>query len=234
MTLMDLRLFSGGAAHGLVDHVQARFEQEYGCRLLGEFGAVGLMKQRVLAGEPCDALILSRVLMDGLDSEGSLVEGSLRDVGVVSTGLAVLDGAQPPDIAQAEGLAATLRQASGIYVPDMTQSTAGGHMKRVFERLGILEAIRGKIHEFPNGATAMRTMAEQGLRGSVGCTQVTEILYTPGVTLVARLPQACALDTIYTYGIPVGCRLPDLARALADALCDPRLDEFKRRNGLAS
>lgn len=234
MTEMDIQLFSGGAARGLVDHIQARFEQQHGCRLRGEFGAVGLMKQRMLAGEPCDALILSRVLMDRLDSEGSLVEGSLHDVGVVSTGLAVLEGAQPPDIEQAEGLAATLQQASGIYVPDMTQSTAGAHMKRVFELLGILDAIRGRIHEFPNGATAMKTMAQQKLAGAVGCTQVTEILYTPGVSLVARLPQACALDTVYTYGVPAGCRRPDLARALADTLCDAGLDEFKRRNGLAS
>ncbi|OWT53738.1 molybdate ABC transporter substrate-binding protein [Candidimonas nitroreducens] len=234
MTDMDIRLFSGGAARGLVDHIQARFERRYDCRLRGEFGAVGMMKQRMLAGEPCDALILSRKLMDGLDSEGSLVEGSLRDVGVVSTGLAVLDGAQAPDIAQAEGLAATLEQASGIYVPDMTQSTAGAHMKRVFQQLGILDAIGAKIHEFPNGATAMKTMATQGLSGSVGCTQVTEILYTQGVSLVAPLPQACALDTVYTYGIPMGRRQPELAKALAEALCEPGLDEFKRRNGLAS
>lgn len=230
---MDLCLFSGGAAYGLVSGMQARFEADNRCRVKGEFGAVGLMKKRMLAGEPCDALILSRTLMDELEREGNVLEGSLRDLGVVGTGLAVLEGDPAPAMADEAELAAALQGASGIYVPDMTQSTAGAHMKRVFRQLGILDAIANRIHEFPNGATAMKAMAADGRCGSVGCTQVTEILYTPGVSLVAHLPRACALDTVYTFGIPVGSRQPALARKLAEALCDASLDEFKRNNGLS-
>ena len=51
-------------------------------------------------------------------------------------------------------------------------------------------------------ATAMRELAAAKGARPIGCTQVTEILNTPGVTLVGPLPEGCALATIYTGAVP--------------------------------
>jgi molybdate transport system substrate-binding protein len=50
-----LAFLSGGAAHGLVSALAAEAGIEPG----GHFGAVGAMRERFLAGEPCDIVILT-------------------------------------------------------------------------------------------------------------------------------------------------------------------------------
>ena len=66
-----------------------------------------------------------------------------------------------------------------------------------------------RLRPFPNGATAMREMSHCPEMGLSGCTQVTEILNTPGITLVARLPKEFELATVYTAA--------DLIELLTDA-----------------
>src|SRR3954462_14999234 len=86
-----LRILSGGALHGLVTRLQPAFEKANDCRIEGTYGAVGAMKDKLLAGTPCDLLILSQALIDELAGLGQTVAGSARPVGVVKTGVAVKD-----------------------------------------------------------------------------------------------------------------------------------------------
>ena len=44
----------------------------------------------------------------------------------------------------------------------------------------------------------MRELGATTGAGMLGCTQVSEILYTPGVTLVGALPGELALSTVYS------------------------------------
>jgi ABC-type molybdate transport system, periplasmic component len=227
-----VHILSGGAAFGLVDGIRKDFEAKHGCRIEGMFGAVGAMRDKLLAGDPCDAAILSRKLIDGLAADGKVRGNTVRDLGVVSTGVAVKAGRPPADVSSEHGLREALLAAGAVYVPDMQQSTAGQHMKAVFEKLGVFEQIRARVREFPNGATAMKALAAAAEPDGLGCTQVTEILYTPGVTLVGELPEGCALDTVYTIAVAAGAAQPELAGKLVEALASPGLSEFKRANGI--
>ena len=47
----------------------------------------------------------------------------------------------------------------------------------------------------------MRALADTTGPGAVGCTQVTEILYTPGVDLVGPLPAEFTLATMYSVAV---------------------------------
>jgi molybdate transport system substrate-binding protein len=78
-----LHLLSGGAAQGLVTRLQAAFEARHGCRIQASFGAVGLMKEKLVAGDPCDLLILSQKLIDELVAERRADGASMRPVGQV-------------------------------------------------------------------------------------------------------------------------------------------------------
>jgi len=229
---MNLYVLSGGAAFGLVDGIRADFEAKHGCRIEGTFGAVGLMRDKLLAGDPCDAVILSRKLVDGLAADGKVRAATVRDLGVVSTGVAVKAGRPPVDVATEQGLRDALLAAGSVYVPDMQQSTAGQHMKAVFEKLGVYEGIRSRIREFPNGATAMKALAAAPEQDGLGCTQATEILYTAGVELVGELPEGCALDTVYTIAVAAASAQPELAGRLVEALAGEALRDFKRANGI--
>ena len=64
---------------------------------------------------------------------------------------------------------------------------------------------------FPNGATAMRELARSTGR-VIGCTQATEILATPGVTLVAPLPPGLDLETVYAAAVASASTQQEAAR----------------------
>ncbi len=228
---MELRLFSGGAAQAVVNGLRSAFEAAHGCTLAPSFGAVGTMRDKLLAGAPCDLLVLSQALIDQLLQQGHLIEGSARPLGRVETGVAVCAGSEPVDVSHGDALRATLAACTGLYVPHLTQSTAGIHIAGVLKKLGLDSILAGRIHEFPNGAAAMAAMAKAGGRGVLGCTQVTEILYTPGVTLVGDLPPGYGLSTVYTAAVCTRAAARELAAAFVDALSGPASSALRRDAG---
>jgi molybdate transport system substrate-binding protein len=132
--------------------------------------------------------------------------------------VAVKNGTLAPAVDSLDALKAALRAASGIYFPDPVKATAGIHVMSVLRQLGLDGELAGRLRVFPNGASAMKAMADSDEPGLVGCTQITEILYTPGVALVAPLPKAFELATIYTAAVCVRAREPQAARALIELL----------------
>lgn len=193
-----LHLLSAGAAKGLVQGLQPGFERSTGCAVAAEFGAVGAIKERLLAGAPCDVLILTQTMLTALAGEGIVDGATLRPLGRVYTGVAVAAGAPAPAIDRPETLRAALLGAAAIYFPDPQRATAGIHFAGVLDRLGIRETVAPRLMPYPNGANAMRALADDGRANAIGCTQVTEILYTSGVALAGVLPREFELATVYT------------------------------------
>jgi molybdate transport system substrate-binding protein len=228
---MSLTILSGGAAQGLVAALAPQFKAETGADIDGSFGAVGAMRDKLLAGAPADMLILTASLIAELTQAGRIVAGSAADLGAVATGVAVRVGDPAPAIGDADALRAALRAADDIYFPDPKLATAGIHFAKVLERLGIADEVAGRLRTFPNGAAAMRALAELKGGRPIGCTQATEILNTPGVTLVGNLPRDFALATVYRLGISTEARSPELARRLAALLTGEATRDLRRKLG---
>ncbi len=227
----QLHILSGGAAKGLVGQLEAKFLAQTHCTVSGTYGAVGLMKDKLLAGAPCDVLILTQALIDQLTASGDVVAGSASTLGLVKTGVAVKTGEPQPKVDTPADLKATLLAASGIYFPDPAKATAGIHFMKVLQELGIDHELAPRLRVFPNGATAMGEMAKSAEVGLVGCTQVTEILYTNGVQLVAVLPKAFELATVYTAAVCTKAAQPQAATALIKLLTSPEAAELRRSGG---
>jgi molybdate transport system substrate-binding protein len=214
-----LFVLSAGVAKAVVQALAPAFEQASGAVVNATFGAVGAMREKWAAGAPCDVLILSAALLDVVAQEGGLDAGTRVSLGRVGTGIAVRTGATPPAIADAGQLKATLVASTSLYLPDPERATAGIHCVDVLRRLGILEAMRTRLRPYPNGAIAMSELAaNRDDANPVGCTQVTEILYTRGVALVGRLPAGFELNTEYAAAVVSRAREPDLARRFTRAL----------------
>jgi molybdate transport system substrate-binding protein len=229
--MTQLHLLSGGAAQGLVTQLQPRFLAQTGCTVDGVFGAVGLMKDRLLSGAPCDVLILTQALIEQLTASGDVVAGSAHALGVVKTGVAVKSGEPAPKVDTPAALKAAFLAARGIYFPDPVKATAGIHVMNVLKQLGIDGEVASRLRVFPNGATAMLAMAESAEAGLVGSTQVTEILYTPGVQLVAVLPKEFELATVYTAAVCSKAQQPQLAAELIRLLVSPEAAALRRSGG---
>lgn len=209
--MTTLNLLSAGAALGLVKSLEARFAAETGATLNARFGAVGAMREAFFAGEPCDVILLTDAMIDTLAQDGHAVGAGRAPLGRVRTGVAVRAGDPHPDVASADALRAALRAADAIYFPDPQKATAGIHFANVMRQLGVLETLAPRFHAHPNGATAMRELAAAKSPRPIGCTQVTEIRYTPGVELVGLLPQEFELATVYTAAPATRAADPALA-----------------------
>jgi len=229
-----LHILSGGAAQGLVRRMEPVISERTGHALQAQFGAVGAMQEQLLAGAACDVLILSRTLIAGLEARGLVLAGSARDLGSVATGVAFPDGAPPADVASRDTLAASLRAARGIYFPDAAKATAGIHFMKVLVELQLAEELAPRLRQYPNGVEAMRAMAAAtaaGEDGLMGCTQVTEILFTPGVRLAAHLPAGLELNTIYTAAVVAHSARIDAATALIDILTGAQAAQARQATG---
>jgi molybdate transport system substrate-binding protein len=229
-----LRILSGGAAQGLVRRLQPEFEARHDCRIEGSFGAVGAMKDKLLAGEPCDVLILTDALVHELAGQGHAVMATVRALGPVKTGVAVKEGAPDgPGVATPDALRALLQSAGGVYFPDPAKATAGIHFMKVLQALELVGPLATRLHTFPNGATAMGELARSADATAVGCTQVTEILITPGVRLLGLLPPPHELATTYTAAVGAKAAEPALAAELVQALSAPAAADARRDCGFS-
>jgi molybdate transport system substrate-binding protein len=226
-----MQVLSGGAAAAVVKAVEAEFEKVTGQTIQGTFSAVGMMRDKLVAGEPCDVIILTQALIHQLIASGHVVAGSARSLGRVKTGVAVRTGDAHPSIKTRAELHAVLSAAQGIYFPDPEKATAGIHVFNVLKALGLDQTHSSKFRVFPNGATAMSEMAKSKEANLIGSTQITEINYTEGVDLVDVFPTEFELITDYTLGICTRAQNPVHAKLLAELLSGDASAAVRRQGG---
>ncbi len=213
-----LNILSGGAAQSLVGSLAAKFKTLTGFDIGGEFGAVGAMADKLRKGAPTDIVILTAAIVGKLAEEKLVVPASIADVGLVETALAVRAGDPQVSAPDAATLRTAFLAADAIFVPDTKNSTAGIHVAKVLEQLGIADTVADRLKVYPNGATAMRHMAESDAARPIGCTQSTEIISTEGVVLSGSLPRGCDLATMYTAGVTIQTAHAKQAQALIGLL----------------
>ena len=227
----SLDILSGGAAHGLVGSLAAKFKALTGFDIGGEFGAVGAMADKLRKGTSTDIVILTAALVARLAEEKLVNPASISDVGLVETALAVRAGDPRVNAPDATALRAAFLAADAIFVPDTKTSTAGIHVAKVLEQLGIADKVADRLKIYPNGATAMRHMAESKAARPIGCTQSTEIISTEGVVLSGSLPKGCDLATMYTAGITTQAAHAPQAQALIELLTSADRQSLRKAAG---
>jgi molybdate transport system substrate-binding protein len=229
--MSSLNILSGGAAQGLVASLALRFKAETGVDIAGEFGAVGVMAEKLRNGTRADIVILTAALLARLADERLVVPASIADIGLVETALAVRSADPKVSVKDADDLRATLLAADAIFVPDTKASTAGIHVARVLDQLGIADKVEARLKIYPNGATAMRQLASSADKRPIGCTQSTEIISTKGIVLSGALPPGCGLATMYTAGVTAQASHAKPAQALINLMTNADQREMRERAG---
>ncbi|WNC94483.1 substrate-binding domain-containing protein [Paraburkholderia sp. FT54] len=222
---------SAGAAKGVVQALAEEFRTNTGAGLNGTFGAVHSIREKLDADEPCDVIILTGKMIADLDQMGRVESASCAELGRVETGLAVRTGEPLPAIGDSEELSASLKRSKGVYFPDPLRSTAGIHFVAVLRKMGIYDNVEPFLRPFPNGAVAMANLAQRSEPGLIGCTQVTEIMYTQGVSLVGLLPKEFELSTVYSAAVSSKAANPELARAFVQLLTGSKTQTLRASSG---
>jgi molybdate transport system substrate-binding protein len=227
----SLNILSGGAAQGLVASLLPAFKERTGLDVVGHFGAVGAMADKLREGVPTDIVILTSALVAKLAGEKLVVRTSLAAIGRVETAIAVRAGDAKVSIADAGALRAALLASDAIFVPDTRASTAGIHVAKVLADLGIADEVVPRLKVYPNGATAMAHLAASDASRPIGCTQATEIINTAGVELSGALPPGCELKTVYTAAIAAHAVRAEAAQTLINLLTAREQRDLRERAG---
>jgi molybdate transport system substrate-binding protein len=231
MTDEALQVLSAGAAKAVVTALAGTFRQRPGDGVAATFDAAGAVRARLVAGDPCDVVILPKPMLQALADDGHVARESIASLGRVSTGIAIPHGAPLPAVGNAAALRTTLERASALYCPDRERATAGIHFERMLRELGIHDRVASRIRAHPNGAAAMAAMAAAGDPEAVGCTQASEILYTPGVTLVGPLPEPFALVTDYGTAVAAKSNRVQAARKFCALLVGSQTRALREQSG---
>jgi molybdate transport system substrate-binding protein len=194
---LELNVLAAGATESIVRDMVGTFEKESGHTVKLTYGAVGLLRDRIYAGEPADLTIVTPVIIEQLRAKGLVRPETRTDLGRVGGGIAVRVGAPRPSVGTPEDLKQALLAAKEVYYANPATATAGAYFLRVADRLGVGEEVRRKGRTGAGGKEAMELMAKSSA-DAIGLTQISEILSVKEVVLVGPYPGDLQSMTTYT------------------------------------
>src|SRR5437870_8283117 len=138
----EVKVLSAGAVRAIVTDLAEAFHQETGHTVTLAFGTVGVIRQRLTAGEPVDVVIMSDAAIDETARQGAVVPGTRTDIARTGMGVAVRRGGRKPAFSRREALSrALLAGRSLVYVTRGRGPPGGSLFAAVLGRLGIAERV---------------------------------------------------------------------------------------------
>jgi molybdate transport system substrate-binding protein len=224
----ELRNLSAGAARAVLAEAIPAFEKKSGTKIVIDYSPVGPIMKRLGEGEQRDLVVLSAETMQEAGAKKWIAPDTVAEVGRVGMGVAVREGAPPPDISSAEAFKKTLLAAKSIVYIDPTRGTSGKHFASVLERLGIAAEMKPKTMIKEGGYVAEAVAKGEA---ELAVHQITEILPVKGVKLVGPLPPELQKVTIYQAAATAKARDPAAARAFLAFLRTPEVRAIAAKKG---
>ena len=183
--------------------------------------------RRVHDGETFDMVVLAADAIQKLEAAGRLVADSVTGLVRSGVAIAVPRGTARPDI----GTEAALR-AAVLAAPSVGFSTgpSGVVLQQLFERWGVVEAIRGHLVQASPGV-AVGTLVASGAV-ALGFQQLSELMHLEGIDVIGPMPPGLEIVTTFSGAVCAASTQPDAARRLLDYIRSPAADEARRRHGM--
>lgn len=223
----EIVVFCSSGMQSAVEVLVPRFEKVTGDHLTLIYDTSNLLKGRIDAGQPFDAVILTPGLVADFARQGKLVDGSAVTLARVGAGLAVKRGAAHPDIGTVEGFRQTLRQAQSVVYS--ASGASGGVFLAAIEKLGIAAEVKAKATLIPNGFTG--DVVARG-DADVAVRLVSELLPVAGVEIVGPFPAEFQSYVVLTAGIATAATDKTRAKAFIDYLHAPDAASVLRIKGM--
>jgi molybdate transport system substrate-binding protein len=222
-----LRLISSMATRELLAELSAVYAQASGQHVVTEAAGGVEVARRVQAGEPADVVVLASDAIDRLIAAGALLGGSRVDLVKSGIAIAVRTGAPRPEVGSADAVRRAVAAAKSL---SYSTGPSGTYLEQLFERWGILAAIRARIVVPPPGVPVGRLVAAG--QAELGFQQLSELMNLAGVDVVGPLPPAIQTLTIFSGGIGARCQDAAAARRLLGYLASPATAAAKHRHGM--
>ena len=223
----QITMMSSNGVREAVSDLIPQFEKATGHRVQVIWDGTLNIKKRLDSGEVADLVVLPAADVDELIASGKLTPGSRVDLAQSIIGVAVRAGLAKPDISTSENLTRALQAATSIVI---SSGPSGVHLLELFEKQGILGALRPKIKQLPSGQSVGEALARG--EGDLGFQQVSELLHVSGISYVGPLPASVQKVTIFAGGIPKIAKDVAVAKELLTFLRNPRNVGVLKKAGL--
>ena len=229
----EVAVLSTTAMKTAFEELGPAFERETGYRLKLAFGPSLQLEKRLAEGEGADVAIVTHTGAQDLIAQGRAVAGSLTDLTRSFIGVCVAKGAPRPDLSSAEAFKRAMLRARSIALSKPVGGGASGaHMASVFERLGIVAAIKDKLIYGAGGPAGLVGLIVARGEAETGIQQMAELIAVSGVDIVGPLPDALQSITQFTALVPTAALARQGGRAVIDFLCRPTAKAVIRAKGL--
>jgi molybdate transport system substrate-binding protein len=230
LSAAKLKVLSAGAVEGPVRALTPEFMRDSGHQVAIEFNTVGALKDRFVAGEAADVILLSVPAVEALEKAGKLTPDSRTDLGRATCGVAVRDGMLMPNISTPEAFQRALVNAQTIGANDPAHGGSSGiYLAELLDRLGMTEQLRPKMVLGKTGREVAMLVATG--RAELGITFTSEFIPIEGTRVVGPLPKGMEYVNGYAGALPQGGG-SEAARAYLRFLASPASKERFKSFGL--
>ncbi len=233
MTDVEVKVLATTAMKTVFEELAPEFERATGCRVNASFGPSVVIEKRLAEGEDADMAVLTTAAAHDMIARGKVLAGSLVDIARSSLGVAVAQGAPVPDIASVEAFKRALLAAKSVAVSKpVGGGLSGAHMAKVFQQLGIADAIAAKVTYGPGGPGGLVGLIIRRGEAEIGVQQIAELLGVSGIQFVGPVPAELQSTTPFTAAIPSTAKQPEAARKLMECLVTPAAKAVIKAKGL--
>ena len=228
----EINAFVSTAIKSVTDELLPAFERANGHTIRASYAPSGALIPRFERGEPVDVFLTDAPALDQLIKQGKIAGGRI-DLCRTGIGIAVRKGAPKPDVSSPEALKRALLAAKTVgHASTAGGSITGGHIMRMFEKLGIADQITPKTKLSMGGPNSRVSVLVSSGEAEIGLQQVSELLDNPDVEVIGMLPPELQQITVYSAGITTSAKAPDAAQAMVRALTTPEAVALFKAKGL--
>ena len=222
----DIKVLSTHAVQDVLREFAPAFERACRITLVIDYNPANALKRRIEDGATFDVAIVTRPVIDALVGQGRIAGETVTDIGRSGLGIAVRKGAAKPDVTTADAFKHTLIAAKSVA--RSREGTSGLYFETLLNRLGIAEAMDGKIVLGGSGRVAELVACGEA---ELAVQQIPELLPVDGAEFIGPLPGELQLYTVFSAGVGATCAVKEPAKAFINGLAAPATASLFKAKG---